>query len=66
MPVVTVTTTLPGAGPQEIEAQVTKIVEEAINTVRYVLLKNRLQGLSVNATIRMEWGWNRWKYTFPF
>ena len=33
MPVVTVTTTLPGAGPEEIEAQVTKIVEEAINTV---------------------------------
>ena len=33
MPVVTVTTTLPGAGPEEIEAQITKIVEEAINTV---------------------------------
>ncbi len=33
MPVVTVTTTLPGAGPEEIEAQVTKIIEEAINTV---------------------------------
>ena len=33
MPVVTVTTTLPGSGPEEIEAQVTKIIEEAINTV---------------------------------
>ena len=33
MPVVTVTTTLPGAGPEEIEAQITKIIEEAINTV---------------------------------
>jgi HAE1 family hydrophobic/amphiphilic exporter-1 len=33
MPVVTVTTTLPGAGPEEMEAQVTKIIEEAINTV---------------------------------
>lgn len=33
MPVVTVTTTLPGAGPEEIEAQVTKVIEEAINTV---------------------------------
>ena len=33
MPVVTVTTTLPGAGPEEMEAQITKIVEEAINTV---------------------------------
>ncbi|MGE4093271.1 MAG: efflux RND transporter permease subunit, partial [Candidatus Binatia bacterium] len=33
MPVVTVTTTLPGAGPEEMEAQVTKILEEAINTI---------------------------------
>ncbi|MCS6927673.1 MAG: efflux RND transporter permease subunit, partial [Candidatus Binatia bacterium] len=33
MPVVTVTTTLPGAGPEEMEAQVTKPIEEAINTV---------------------------------
>ncbi len=33
MPVVTVTTTLSGAGPEEIEAQVTKVIEEAINTV---------------------------------
>ncbi|MBI3303779.1 MAG: efflux RND transporter permease subunit [Deltaproteobacteria bacterium] len=33
MPVVTVTTTLPGAGPEEVEAQVTKPIEEAINTV---------------------------------
>jgi len=33
MPVVTVTTTLPGAGQEEVEAQVTKPIEEAINTV---------------------------------
>lgn len=33
MPVVTVTTTLPGAGPEEVEAQITKPIEEAINTV---------------------------------
>lgn len=33
MPVVTVTTTLPGAGPEEMEAQVTKPIEEVINTV---------------------------------
>src|SRR5262245_41734128 len=32
MPVVTVTTTLPGAGPEEMEAQVTKPIEEVINT----------------------------------
>jgi HAE1 family hydrophobic/amphiphilic exporter-1 len=33
MPVVTVTTTLSGAGPEEMEAQVTKPIEEVINTV---------------------------------
>jgi len=33
MPVVTVTTILPGAGPEEMEAQVTKPIEEVINTV---------------------------------
>lgn len=33
MPVVTVTTTLPGAGPEEMETQVTKPLEEVINTI---------------------------------
>ena len=33
MPVVTVTTTLPGAGPEEMETQVTKPIEEVINTI---------------------------------
>jgi HAE1 family hydrophobic/amphiphilic exporter-1 len=32
-PLVTVTTTLPGAASEEMEARVTKIVEEAVNTV---------------------------------
>ena len=32
LPVVTVTTTLRGASPEEMEAQVTKPIEEAINT----------------------------------
>lgn len=32
-PLVTVTTTLPGAAPEEMEARITKIVEEAVNTV---------------------------------
>jgi hypothetical protein len=33
MPVVTVTPTLPGAGPEEMETQVTKPIEEVINTI---------------------------------
>ncbi|MBI3951303.1 MAG: efflux RND transporter permease subunit [Acidobacteria bacterium] len=32
-PVVTVTTTLPGASPEEVETQITKRVEEAVNTI---------------------------------
>jgi hydrophobic/amphiphilic exporter-1 (mainly G- bacteria), HAE1 family len=33
IPVVAVTTTLAGAGPEEMEARVTKVLEEAVNTV---------------------------------
>ncbi|MFI5396388.1 MAG: efflux RND transporter permease subunit [Candidatus Binatia bacterium] len=33
IPVVAITTTLPGAGSEEMEARVTKVVEEAVNTV---------------------------------
>src|SRR4051794_28891661 len=32
-PTVTVTTVLPGASPEEIETQVTKKIEEAVNTI---------------------------------
>ena len=50
MPVVTVTTTLPGAGPEEMEAQVTKPIEEVINTVSGIgpkIALNILSGISV-------------------
>ncbi len=33
VPVVAITTMLPGAGPEEMEARVTKVLEEAVNTV---------------------------------
>ena len=48
MPVVTVTTTLPGAGPEEVEAQVTKPIEEVINTVSGIdeLRSTTREGLS--------------------
>src|SRR5262245_55763784 len=32
-PTVTVTTTLPGASPEEVESQITKKIEEAVNTI---------------------------------
>ena len=32
-PIVTVTTTLPGAAPEEIESQITRRIEEAVNTI---------------------------------
>jgi HAE1 family hydrophobic/amphiphilic exporter-1 len=32
-PIVTITTTLPGASPEEVETQITKRVEEAVNTI---------------------------------
>ena len=33
IPVIAITTQLPGAGPEEMEARVTKVIEEAVNTV---------------------------------
>jgi HAE1 family hydrophobic/amphiphilic exporter-1 len=33
LPNIVVTTTLPGSGPREIETQVTKVIEEAVNTI---------------------------------
>jgi len=32
-PIVTITTTLPGAAPEEVESQITRRIEEAVNTV---------------------------------
>src|SRR5215467_14176837 len=33
IPTVTVTTRLPGAGPEEVESQITKRIEEVVNTI---------------------------------
>lgn len=48
VPTVTITTTLPGAGPEEIETRVTKPIEEAINTISGIdeLRSVSLEGLS--------------------
>ena len=48
VPTVMVTTTLPGAAPEETEARVTKPLEEAINTVSGIdeMRSNTMEGLS--------------------
>ena len=48
MPTIVVSTALPGAGPEEIEAQVTKPIEEAVNTVSGIdeLRSTSFEGLS--------------------
>lgn len=49
IPVVTVTTTLRGASPEEIETQVTKILEDAVSTAEGIdeLRSTSLEGVSV-------------------
>lgn len=48
IPTCVITTTLPGAGPEEIEAQVTKQIEDAVSTVSGIdeLRSNSFEGLS--------------------
>src|SRR5262245_45425127 len=49
LPTVTVQTTLPGASPEEIESQITKPIEEVINTVSGIdeLRSTTLEGISL-------------------
>ena len=49
LPVVTITTTLKGASPEEMEAQVTKPIEEAVNTASGIdeLRSTTLEGISI-------------------
>ncbi len=49
LPTVTVTTTLPGASPEEIESQITKPIEEVLNTISDIdeLRSTTLEGTSV-------------------
>jgi HAE1 family hydrophobic/amphiphilic exporter-1 len=49
IPVVTVTTTLRGASPEEIETQVTKLIEDAVSTAEGIdeLKSTSLEGVSV-------------------
>src|SRR5262245_35954072 len=49
LPTVTIQTALPGASPEEIESQVTKPIEEAINTISNIdeLRSTTLEGVSI-------------------
>ena len=49
IPVVTVQTIYPGAGPQEIETQVTKKIEDAVSTISEIdkLISYSLEGVSI-------------------
>ena len=49
LPTVTVRTMLPGASPEEIESQITKPIEEAINTISGIeeLRSTTLEGASI-------------------
>ncbi|HXF05461.1 MAG TPA: efflux RND transporter permease subunit [Blastocatellia bacterium] len=48
-PIVTVTTVLPGASPEEVETQITKRVEEAVNTIEGIdeLTSTTTEGVSL-------------------
>ncbi|MEK6681872.1 MAG: efflux RND transporter permease subunit [Nitrospirota bacterium] len=57
MPTITITTRLPGASPEEIEAQITKRIEEVVNTINGIdeLRSSTIEGQSqVFATFLLE------------
>jgi HAE1 family hydrophobic/amphiphilic exporter-1 len=57
LPTITITTRLPGASPEEIESQITKVIEEAVNTIAGLdeLRSSTIEGQSqVFATFVLE------------
>ena len=48
LPNIVITTSYPGAGPEEIESQITKVIEEAVNTISGIdeLRSSSFEGLS--------------------
>src|SRR5262245_63928861 len=57
LPTITITTRLPGASPEEIESQITKTIEEAVNTIAGLdeLRSSSIEGQSqVFATFVLE------------
>ena len=57
LPVVTITTSYPGAGPEEVETLVTKPLEEAAGTVKNLdeISSYSMEGVS-NIMVRFKWG----------
>jgi HAE1 family hydrophobic/amphiphilic exporter-1 len=57
LPTITITTRLPGAAPEEVESQITKVIEEAVNTIAGLdeLRSSSIEGQSqVFATFVLE------------
>src|SRR5512136_350944 len=57
LPIATITTTLPGASAEEMETEVTKPIEEAVNTIQGIdeLRATTVEGVSrVNVTFVLE------------
>ncbi|MBI2215993.1 MAG: efflux RND transporter permease subunit [Candidatus Rokubacteria bacterium] len=57
LPTITITTRLPGASPEEVESQITKVIEEAVNTIAGLdeLRSSSIEGQSqVFATFVLE------------
>jgi len=57
LPVVTITTSYPGAGPEEVETLITKPLEEAAGTVKNLdeISSYSMEGVS-NIMVRFKWG----------
>jgi HAE1 family hydrophobic/amphiphilic exporter-1 len=57
LPVVTITTVYPGAGPEEVETLITKPLEEAAGTVKNLdeISSYSMEGVS-NIMVRFKWG----------
>lgn len=59
LPAVSVTTTYPGAGPEDVETRVTKVIEDAVSTVPNVEKVTSTSQENVSATVvYFKWGTN--------
>lgn len=59
IPVVTIITAYPGAGPQEVESRITELIESRVSSVENVdeVRSNSIEGVSV-VTVKFNWETN--------